>query len=75
MKLNRKDSFNQHIVDIIGKPEEVKDIVAEERPSVFSDVEGEDEAGDVADLIIRQNQIVNRALRRTYRSRVARKAI
>jgi hypothetical protein len=65
MKLNRKDSFNQHIVDI----------VAEERPSVFSDVEGEDEAGDVADLIIRQNQIVNRALRRTYRSRVARKAI
>jgi|TARA_R100001509_G_C4849433_1_gene209525 hypothetical protein len=75
MKLNRKDSFNQHIVDINGKPEEVKDIVAEERPSVFSDVEGEDEAGDVADLIIRQNQIVNRALRRTYRSRVARKAI
>ena len=75
MKLNRKDSFNQHIVDINGKLEEVKDIVAEERPSVFSDVEGEDEAGDVADLIIRQNQIVNRALRRTYRSRVARKAI
>jgi hypothetical protein len=75
MKLNRKDSFNQHIVDISGKPEEVKDIVAEERPSVFSDVEGEDEAGDVADFIIRQNQIVNRALRRTYRSRVARKAI
>ena len=75
MKLNHKDSFNQHIVDINGKPEEVKDIVAEERPSVFSDVEGEDEAGDVADLIIRQNQIVNRALRRTYRSRVARKAI
>tara|TARA_Y100001937_G_scaffold123619_1_gene186773 strand:- start:368 stop:595 length:228 start_codon:yes stop_codon:yes gene_type:complete len=75
MKLNRKDLFNQHIVDINGKPEEVKDIVAEERPSVFSDVEGEDEAGDVADLIIRQNQIVNRALRRTYRSRVARKAI
>ena len=75
MKLNRKDSFNQHIVDINGKTEEVKDIVAEERPSVFSDVEGEDEAGDVADLIIRQNQIVNRALRRTYRSRVARKAI
>ena len=33
MKLNRKDSFNQHIVDINGKPEEVKDIVAEERPS------------------------------------------
>lgn len=75
MKLNHKDSFNQHIVDINGKPEEVKDIVAEERPSVFSDVEGEDEAGEVADLIIRQNQIVNRALRRTYRSRVARKAI
>ena len=75
MKLNRKDSYKQHIVDINGKPEEVKDIVAEERPSVFSDVEGEDEAGDVADLIIRQNQIVNRALRRTYRSRVARKAI
>jgi hypothetical protein len=75
MKLNHKDSFNQHIVDINGKPEEVNDIVAEERPSVFSDVEGEDEAGDVADLIIRQNQIVNRALRRTYRSRVARKAI
>ena len=75
MKLNRKDSLNQHIVDINGKPEEVNDIVAEERPSVFSDVEGEDEAGDVADLIIRQNQIVNRALRRTYRSRVARKAI
>ena len=75
MKLNRKDLFNQHIVDINGKPEEVNDIVAEERPSVFSDVEGEDEAGDVADLIIRQNQIVNRALRRTYRSRVARKAI
>ena len=65
MKLNRKDSFNQHIVDINGKPEEVKDIVAEERPSVFSDVEGEDEAGDVADLIIRQTQIVHRALRRT----------
>ena len=75
MKLNRKDSYNQHIVDINRKPEEVNDIVAEERPSVFSDVEGEDEAGDVADLIIRQNQIVNRALRRTYRSRVARKAI
>jgi len=62
-------------VDINGKPEEVNDIVAEERPSVFSDVDGEDEAGEVADLIIRQNQIVNRALRRTYRSRVARKAI
>ena len=74
MKLNRKDLQSAHR-GYQRKAQEVKDIVVEERPSVFSDVEGEDEAGDVADLIIRQNQIVNRALRRTYRSRVARKAI
>ena len=48
MKLNRKDSFNQHIVDINGKPEEVNDIVVENDLQCSLDVEGEDEAGDVA---------------------------
>jgi hypothetical protein len=33
------------------------------------------ESTEVADMLIRQNQIINRALRRTYRSRIARKAI
>ena len=48
----------------------------EERPAAFSDTTDSDvESGDVADVIIRQNQIINRALRRTFRSRIARKAI
>ena len=33
------------------------------------------ETNSVADMIIRQNQMINRSLRRTYRSTVARKAL
>ena len=65
MKLNRKQKDNTHIF------QKTLDIVSEERPRKRR---GEDEAGDI-DRLIRQNQIVNRALRRTYKTSVARKAI
>jgi len=48
----------------------------EERPSGFADtIDSDRDVSDFADTIIRQNQIVNRALRRQFRSRIARKAI
>jgi hypothetical protein len=72
MRLNPKNKHGDHITNINGK----RDIVKEERPAAFSDTTDSDvESGDVADVIIRQNQIINRALRRTFRSRIARKAI
>tara|TARA_R100001015_G_C4624274_1_gene182381 strand:- start:805 stop:1149 length:345 start_codon:yes stop_codon:yes gene_type:complete len=75
MKLNTKHSLGNHVVNLSGKPVGPQNVVSEERPNLFVDLDGEDEATDLADLLIRQNQIVNRALRRQYRSRVARKAI
>ena len=75
MKLNIKHSLGNHIVNLSGGFETPQKVVSEERPNLFVDLEGEEEATDLADLLIRQNQIVNRALRRQYRSRVARKAI
>ena len=75
MKLNTKHSLGNHIVNLSGKPAGHQNVMSEERPNLFVDLEGEEEATDLADLLIRQNQIVNRALRRQYRSRVARKAI
>lgn len=79
MRLNRRDTEGKYLVST-GE-HEVSDCdaarrVDEERPGLFSDTSGtEDISTDVADIIIRQNQIVNRALRRQYRSRIARKAI
>ena len=79
MRLNRRDTEGKYLVST-GE-HEVSDCdtarrVDEERPGLFSETSGtEDISTDVADIIIRQNQIVNRALRRQYRSRIARKAI
>ena len=79
MRLNRRDTEGKYLVST-GE-HEVSDCDTarrgdEERPGLFSDTSGtEDISTDVADIIIRQNQIVNRALRRQYRSRIARKAI
>ena len=72
MRLNPKKRNGKHITKIHGE----REVVKEERPAAFSDTTDSDvESGDVADVIIRQNQIINRALRRTFRSRIARKAI
>ena len=72
MRLNPKSRHGKHITNIHGE----REVVKEERPAAFSDTTDSDvESGDVADVIIRQNQIINRALRRTFRSRIARKAI
>ena len=72
MRLNPKNRHGKHITNIHGE----REVVKEEGPAAFSDTTDSDvESGDVADVIIRQNQIINRALRRTFRSRIARKAI
>ena len=79
MRLNKRDSEGKYLVS--NDEHNVSDYdtarrVDEERPALFGDTIDSDEvSSDVADRIIRQNQIVNRALRRQYRSRIARKAI
>ena len=75
MKLNKKQNDASHIVNLNEKKSFNSNLV-EERPSAFANTYDSDvEATEVADMLIRQNQIINRALRRTYRSRIARKAI
>ena len=75
MKLNKKQNNASHIVNLNEKKSFDSNLV-EERPSAFANTNDSDvEATEVADMLIRQNQIINRALRRTYRSRIARKAI
>jgi hypothetical protein len=72
MRLNRKDQHGNHIINVRDNKKNIK----EERPSSFVDFGDADvEVSDVADNIIRQNQIINRALRRQFRSRISRKAI
>ena len=79
MRLNKRDSEGKYLVSNDEHDVSDHDIarrVDEERPALFGDTIDSDEvSSDVADRIIRQNQIVNRALRRQYRSRIARKAI
>jgi hypothetical protein len=72
MRLNRKDSYGRHITEIRAKAR----VMSEERPSAFMDtLDADEEVSEMADRVIRQNQIINRALRRQYRSRISRKAI
>ena len=79
MRLNRRDSEGKYLVsndehDVSNHDTSRR--VDEERPALFTGTnDSEDVSTDVADIIIRQNQIINRALRRQYRSRIARKAI
>ena len=79
MRLNKRDSEGKYLVS--NDEHDVSDYdtarrVDEERPALFTGTtDSEDVSTDVADIIIRQNQIINRALRRQYRSRIARKAI
>ncbi len=79
MRLNKRDSEGKYLVT--NGEHDVLDCdtarrVHEERPALFTGTtDTEDVSTDVADIIIRQNQIINRALRRQYRSRIARKAI
>ena len=79
MRLNKRDSDGKYLVSNDEHDVSNHDTarrVDEERPALFGDTIDSDEvSSDVADRIIRQNQIVNRALRRQYRSRIARKAI
>jgi KaiC/GvpD/RAD55 family RecA-like ATPase len=75
MKLNKKQNDASHIVRL-NEQKTFNTNLVEERPSAFADTNDSDiEATELADMLIRQNQIINRALRRTYRSRIARKAI
>ena len=75
MKLNKKQNDASHIVNLNEKKSFNSNLV-EERPSAFANTNDSDvEATEIAYMMIRQNQIINRALRRTYRSRIARKAI
>ena len=72
MRLNRKDSYGRHITEIRAEAR----VMSEERPSAFMDtLDADEEVSEMADRVIRQNQIINRALRRQYRSRISRKAI
>ena len=72
MRLNRKDSHGRHITEIRAKTR----VMSEERPSAFMDtLDADEEVSEMAARVIRQNQIINRALRRQYRSRISRKAI
>ena len=79
MRLNRRDSEGKYLLSNDEHHVSNHDIarrVDEERPALFTGTtDSEDVSTDVADIIIRQNQIINRALRRQYRSRIARKAI
>jgi hypothetical protein len=79
MRLNERDPDGKHLLN--NDEHHVSNCdtarrVDEERPSGFADtLDSDRDVSDFADTIIRQNQIVNRALRRQYRSRIARKAI
>ena len=79
MRLNERDPNGKHLLN--NDEHHVSNCdtarrVDEERPALFTGTnDTEDVSTDVADIIIRQNQIINRALRRQYRSRIARKAI
>ena len=64
MKLNRKQKDNTHIF------QKTLDSVSEE-----STPEKEESDDLDIDRLIRHNQIMNRALRRVYKTRVPRKAI
>ena len=79
MRLNKRDSEGKYLVSNDEHDVSNHDTarrVDEERPALFTSTsDSEDISTDVADIIIRQNQIINRALRRQYRSRIARKAI
>ena len=78
MRLNRRDSEGKYLVSNDEHDVSNHDTtrrVDEERPALFGDTDAETEATEMADIVIRQNQIINRALRRQYRSRIARKAI
>ena len=79
MRLNKRDSECKYLVSNDEHDVSNNDTarrVHEERPALFTGTtDTEDVSTDVADIIIRQNQIINRALRRQYRSRIARKAI
>ena len=79
MRLNERDSNGKYLLDndehgVLYSATARR--VQEERPSGFADtLDSDRDVSEIADTIIRQNQIVNRALRRQYRSRIARKAI
>ena len=79
MRLNKRDSEGKYLVSNDEHDVSNHDTarrVDEERPSGFADtLDSDRDVSEIADTIIRQNQIVNRALRRQYRSRIARKAI
>ncbi len=79
MRLNERDSDGKYLLDNDEHGVSYSATarrVQEERPSSFADtLDSDRDVSDFADTIIRQNQIVNRALRRQYRSRIARKAI
>jgi|TARA_R100000152_G_C6663963_1_gene102103 hypothetical protein len=70
MNLNRRSENVQHILG-----EESKAPKAPGTPLRSVNLQGNLQNDEVADLIIKQNQMINRALRRTYRSSVARKAL
>ena len=78
MRLNKRDSEGKYLVSNdehgVSNHDNARR-VDEERPALFGDTDAETEATDMADMVNRQNQIINRALRRQYRSRIARKAI
>ena len=78
MRLNKRDSEGKYLVSNdehgVSNHDNARR-VDEERPALFGDTDPETEATDMADMVIRQNQVINRALRRQYRSRIARKAI
>jgi|TARA_R100001510_G_C7607790_1_gene172290 hypothetical protein len=70
MNLNRRNENFQHILG-----EETKAPKAPGTPLRAAKLSSDLQTDEVADLIIKQNQMINRALRRTYRSSVARKAL
>lgn len=78
MRLNERDTDGKYLLhaerSVLNTNTTQR--VDEERPSGFADtLDSNTDVSEIADTIIRQNQIVNRALRRQYRSRIARKAI
>ena len=57
MKLNRKQNDASHIVNLNSK-RSIDANLAEERPSAFTDtLDADMESTEVADMLIRQNQI------------------
>mgnify|MGYP003119464119 FL=1 len=70
MRLNDRENNKNYIFESKVYEERSPGTPVRTRDPVSSD-----ESNTVADMIIRQNQMINRALRRTYRSSVARKAL